>query len=287
MTMTLETLAERIEKTLKDHLPTEQNTLCEAMRYSVLNGGKRLRPLLVYATASDCNIPLEHCDAAAVAVEYIHCYSLIHDDLPSMDNDALRRGKPTCHIVFGDAVAILAGDALQSLAIEILSHNPYLPPASTIAMIKTLTAACGMHGMVAGQAQDILQLPHSLQSLETMHRLKTGALIRACCELPLYADQHLDTHTRNHLCHFARDIGLAFQIQDDVLDIESPTVILGKPQGSDCQANKITYPSLIGLEAAKRMAKELLAQALHHLARTSLAFPLLTALAHRMIERDH
>ncbi len=234
------------------------------MRYSALAGGKYIRPLLVYSTGEALGASPVQLDAPACAVELIHAYSLVHDDLPAMDNDDLRRGKPTCHIAYGEATAILAGDALQALAFKILAEDEThggsaeteISPQTRVEMIRSLAAASGSPGMASGQAIDLesegKQL--GLGELETMHSLKTGALIRASVRLGALAagagrDQ-LDA-----LDEYARCIGLAFQIQDDILDIEGDTKTLGKPQGSDIDRKKSTYPSLLGLEEARNRAR--------------------------------
>ncbi|MFT5722383.1 MAG: geranylgeranyl diphosphate synthase type II, partial [Motiliproteus sp.] len=243
--------------------------LHEAMHYGLFNGGKRLRPVLVYASCLALGGELHQADAAAAALECIHSYSLLHDDLPAMDDDALRRGKPTCHIAFDEATAILAGDALQPLAFELLSQPCGLAPATQLQMIRILAQASGDCGMVAGQALDIAAegRPQTLAQLEQMHRLKTGALIRAAVELGALASGNSDPLSLAALGDYAAAIGLAFQVQDDILDIESDTQILGKTQGADLARNKSTYPALLGLEGAKHKALELHQQALEALRR--------------------
>lgn len=241
------------------------NPLFEAMRYSLLNGGKRVRPLLVYAAAQTINRAFANdqaLDRVATALECVHAYSLIHDDLPAMDDDALRRGQPTCHIAFDEATAILAGDALQSLAFELLATVPNLPAERQIAMIRALAAAAGPRGMVGGQAIDLASVEQSpdLATLEIMHQLKTGALLRAAVKLgALYAGATNEQLQR--LDRYGHAIGLAFQVQDDILDLESSTEVLGKTQGADVARNKPTYPALMGLEAAKAYAQTLYNQA--------------------------
>ncbi|HEY5717665.1 MAG TPA: farnesyl diphosphate synthase, partial [Motiliproteus sp.] len=231
-----------------DHAPRLQ----DAMRYSIFNGGKRLRPVLVYAACSALKGQDEQADAAASAVECIHAYSLIHDDLPAMDDDDLRRGKPTCHIAFDEATAILAGDALQALAFEILASDRNLSADHRIEMLRLLAQASGSQGMVGGQTLDMegedQQL--SLEQLQEMHSLKTGALIRASVLLGGIASGRADEDALEALQQYADAIGLAFQIQDDILDIESSTEQLGKTQGADLARHKSTYPALLGLEGA-------------------------------------
>ncbi len=250
-----------LEKALESHI-TQQSAqglqvLNQAMRYATLNGGKRLRPFLVYATARALALPLEEVDPAAMAVELIHCYSLVHDDLPCMDDDALRRGQPTCHIAFGEAMALLAGDALQTLAFQILSCNSSLPAAQSLRQIQVLASASGCLGMAGGQAIDLQAVASrpELEQLQIMHQAKTGALIRAAMQMVSCLLTEGDPRIQA-LDDYAVNIGLAFQIQDDILDIESDTQTLGKPQGSDMQKNKPTYPALLGLDAAKQLAKD-------------------------------
>ncbi len=231
-----------------------------AMRYSVLGGGKRLRPLLTYATGLGLGADVALIDPSAAAVELIHCYSLIHDDLPAMDDDDLRRGQPTCHRAFDEATAILAGDALQTLAFEILAdHEQAWTPESRLEAIKTLTRASGGSGMAGGQMLDIEAENNqiSLNELETLHSLKTGALIRASVRLGAIAAGCQDKQCLADLDEFAKLIGLAFQVQDDLLDVESSTEVLGKKAGADQALNKMTYPSLLGVDVAKVHLKNL------------------------------
>lgn len=233
--------------------------LQEALKYSLLNGGKRLRPLLVYATGQALGADLKDCDRPAMAVELIHAYSLVHDDLPAMDDDDLRRGRPTCHKAFNEATAILTGDALQTLAFEALADDQQ--PAA-LAMVKTLAQASGTQGMVAGQMLDLQgegkQL--NLDELQRLHHHKTGALIRASVRMGGLAaganNQDLAT-----LDIYATALGLAFQVQDDLLDIKGDVATLGKKTGSDALLNKATYPSLLGVEGAEQRAQELVKQA--------------------------
>ncbi|WP_210395921.1 (2E,6E)-farnesyl diphosphate synthase [Motiliproteus sediminis] len=242
--------------------------LLDAMRYSTLNGGKRLRPVLVYAACSALGGDDERADGAATAVECIHAYSLIHDDLPAMDNDDLRRGQPTCHKAFDDATAILAGDALQALAFEILASDRNQSADARIEMLRILAQASGARGMVGGQAVDIAAeaQQQSLEQLQRMHSLKTGALISASVALGGLSSGHADQDALEALQQYAAAIGLAFQIQDDILDIESSTAELGKTQGADLARGKSTYPALLGLDGAKQQAA-----ALHHQAVAALA----------------
>jgi len=269
----LQSWQQRADQALLAYLPSETTTpqiLHKAMRYAVLNGGKRIRPLLAYATGHALDVDAEKIDAAACAVELIHAYSLVHDDLPAMDDDDLRRGKPTCHKVFGDAEAILAGDALQSLAFHLLAH--YLPteiPAQQqLQMVEVLATASGSRGMAGGQSIDLNAVGKTLNivELENMHIHKTGALIRASVKLGALCSTTIDESTIKKLDHFAKCIGLAFQIRDDILDVEGDTETLGKPQGSDIARNKPTYPALLGLDDACKMADDLYQDALDSLA---------------------
>ncbi len=255
---------ERVEQALERRLPAADKLparLHQAMRYSVLDGGKRLRPILTYATGRALDVPLDTLDGPACAVEFIHAYSLIHDDLPAMDDDDLRRGKPTCHVEFDEATAILAGDALQTLAFEVLATDPQMnaTAAQRVAMIDCLAKASGSGGMVGGQAIDLMSvgLQLDLPALEMMHIYKTGALIRASVRLAALACPSLDEETATRLDHYAKCIGLAFQIQDDILDEESDTATLGKTQGKDRAQNKPTYPALLGMSGAKQKAREM------------------------------
>ena len=268
---------------------TELERLYQAMRYSVMNGGKRVRPLLVYAACEALEGDIERADGAACAVELIHAYSLVHDDLPAMDDDDLRRGQPTTHKAFDEASAILAGDALQSLAFGVLADRRRNPQntETRLQMVELLSQAAGPAGMVGGQAIDLgsvgLQLDQ--QALEIMHRHKTGALIEASVALGALASGNTDELAHKALLQYARAIGLAFQVQDDILDVESDTATLGKTQGKDEAHDKPTYPALLGLDAAKDYALELRDQALHVLRPFGNSAEPLRELARYIVER--
>jgi len=259
----LKTYRERVSAALDARLPAptlEPRHLHEAMRYAVLNGGKRVRAVLVYAAGTCVGAPLQRLDAPACAVEMIHAYSLVHDDLPAMDDDDLRRGQPTCHRAFDEATALLAGDALQALAYEVLV-NEYagIAKASGAEMVRILASASGSLGMAGGQAIDLATVgkPMTVEELENMHRHKTGALIRASVRLGALSSDAADLERVNALDGYAGAVGLAFQIRDDVLDVEGDTATIGKQSGADIARNKPTYPAIIGMDAAKLKAKEL------------------------------
>ena len=263
---------QRAEATLQRWLPSETTVpehLHAAMRYASLDGGKRVRPVLVYATGSALGVPLEQLDGPACAVEFIHAYSLVHDDLPAMDDDDLRRGKPTCHKAYDEATAILVGDALQSLAFEVLATDPAMvsDPSCRLAIICELALASGSRGMAGGQAIDTAAEGKrlTLEQLEAMHRYKTGALLKASVRLGALSSPATTAIQRAALDRYADAVGLAFQIRDDILDVEADTETLGKPQGSDQAREKPTYTSLLGLDGAKAKAQALHEQALHSL----------------------
>ncbi len=281
----------RVESALERWLPEasiQPNRLHEAMRYAVLGDGKRIRPVLVYASGHALGVTPEGLDGPACAVELIHAYSLVHDDLPAMDDDELRRGRPTCHKAFDEATAILAGDALQALAFYILSHDPAKVSAhNRLQMIETLAHAGGSRGMAGGQALDLAAVGRelTLAELENMHIHKTGALIRACVRMGALASENQDPAVLKSLDHFAKCMGLAFQIRDDILDIEGQTDVIGKPQGSDIARSKPTYPSLLGMENAKRAAAELHQEAKRSLEGSGEGADPLSWIADYMIER--
>lgn len=285
---------QRVEHALAHWLPATDiapKKLHEAMRYATLSGGKRIRPILVYATGKILDIPPQCLDGPACAVELIHAYSLVHDDLPAMDNDDLRRGQPTCHIKFDEATAILAGDALQALAFHILAHDDTMAASAhrRLEMIDTLAIASGSRGMAGGQAIDLESVGRELNliELENMHIHKTGALIRASVQLGALSRPDIDPEQLEKLDHYAKCVGLAFQIRDDILDVESSTETLGKTQGSDAARNKPTYPSLIGLPKAKNMAWDMVNQALESLSGFGETADSLREIARYIIDRQN
>ena len=289
----LKTYQARAEKALQHWLPAagiNPTRLHAAMRYASLDGGKRVRPLLVYLTGQMLGAKPAVLDGPACALELIHVYSLIHDDLPAMDDDELRRGKPTTHIQFDEATAILAGDALQSLAFYILAHDPamHTDAALRLQMVETLALAAGSRGMAGGQAMDLAAegKEMNLAELENMHIHKTGALIRASVRLGALSQPGVAPAQLESLDHFAKCMGLAFQIRDDILDVEGETETLGKPQGSDEARAKATYPALLGMSEAKRRADELHAEAIHSLAQWGEAAQPLRDLAGYIIHRQ-
>lgn len=287
---------QRVNAALKgfiSQLPFQSTPLVNAIEYGALLGGKRLRPFLVYATGNMLHADDAALDAPAAAIECIHAYSLIHDDLPAMDNDSLRRGLPTCHIKFGEDSAILAGDALQTLAFSILADTPMpgVVAESRVAMLSELAQASGVAGMCGGQALDLAAEGRqvTLGELEQIHRHKTGALIRSAVRLGALTAGVPGRAALPALDRFADAIGLAFQVQDDILDVIGDTVVLGKQQGADQQLGKSTYPALMGLENARLKAWDLYQEslnALETLAAQSYNTTALRALASFIIERD-
>lgn len=261
---------ERINARLDAALPratTHPARLHEAMRYGVFNGGKRVRPLLVYATGECLGIDVQVLDAPAAAIELIHAFSLIHDDLPAMDDDDLRRGKPTVHIEFDEATAILAADALQPLAFAVLSALDGVPAASVVKLVRLIADACGSAGMTGGQSMDLEAEGKTLgrEQLEHMYALKTGALIHASIMSARLLCDGLAAEKAAALDRFSRAIGIAFQIKDDILDVEGETHIIGKAAGADELHRKSTYPSLFGMDESRRRCDELLQGALDEL----------------------
>lgn len=280
---------ERFEEVLDRHLPPASQEPCglhAAMRYSALAGGKRIRPMLVYATGKTLGLAAEQVDPIAAAIECIHAYSLIHDDLPAMDDDDLRRGRPTCHRAFDEATAILAGDALQALAFEILAGS--LPTAAaSLAVINEIAEACGSGGMAGGQALDLDAVGHQLDepSLKRMHGLKTGALIRASITGPcLLAGVAGETLSR--LAHYGDCVGLAFQVHDDILDVTGNSELIGKSTQVDAALGKPTFVSVLGLAESRRQAGKLRDQAINSLQHVSGDTAVLSWLADYVVSRD-
>ncbi len=283
----------RVEQMLDSYLPDARlppERLHSAMRYSVLGGGKRLRPALVYATGQALSVQRALLDAPAAAIELLHAYSLVHDDLPAMDDDDLRRGMPTTHRKYGVATAILAADALQPLAFRLLtSHSPMLnQPALQIKIIKTLADACGSNGMTGGQAIDLASEGQQLYAaeLENMYRLKTGRLLHASVMSAAYCAEGLNDQALKDLERFIDALGLAFQIRDDILDIEGSTEQIGKQSGADDAKQKATYPSLFGLERARVRTNDLLTKALAALDQFGQEADVLREVAKYIVRRE-
>ena len=285
---------QRVENALERWLPADDQgpqTLNRAMRYAVMGGGKRVRPHLVYAAGAALGIPAKRLDGPACAVEIIHCYSLVHDDLPAMDDDDLRRGRPTCHRAFDEATAILAGDALQSLAFEILASDRMMidDPARRLAMVASLARAGGPDGMAGGQALDLDAVGRRLdiRDLERMHARKTGALIEASVRLATLSHPEPAPERAQALVDYARDIGLAFQIRDDILDVTGDTAVIGKQQGADLEREKPTYVSQLGLDGARQRADDLVGHALEGLQGFGDDAAALRRLAEYIVRRSH
>ena len=262
--------------------------LHSAMRYAALGAGKRIRPTLIYATAAAIGLDLDVVNSAACAVELIHAYSLVHDDLPAMDDDDLRRGRLTCHKAFDEATAILTGDALQTLAFQVLARDETLPPAVRVAMIAALAQASGSRGMAGGQAMDLAaeSQPPDLAMLENIHIHKTGALIRAGVRMATLAKPDLAPQVAERLDRYAKCLGLAFQIRDDILDVEGDSAIIGKTSGKDQAQEKATYPALMGLGPAREAAEGLIGEALASLADLGAGAQPLRQVAEYMVQRD-
>jgi farnesyl diphosphate synthase len=282
---------ERVERALDARLPAADArpaSLHAAMRYAALGGGKRIRPLLCYASGEVLGVAPGRLDDAACAVECVHVFSLVHDDLPAMDDDALRRGKPSTHAAFGEATAILAGDALQTCAFEILAGDGNREAAERLGMIAILAGATGSRGMTGGQAVDLESEGKQLTAadLEALDRDKTGRLIRAAVLMPTCAITDLPDASRGALDRFAECMGLAFQIKDDVLDVEGEQALTGKTHGADAARGKATYPSLMGMDNAKRRADALYAEALAALERFGDAAEPLRWMARYIVHRD-
>lgn len=274
-----------------EKLDNHSQGLKEAMNYALLNGGKRMRPFLVYATGELLGVPETDLDAPAQAIECIHSYSLVHDDLPAMDDDELRRGKPTCHIAFDEATAILAGDALQTMAFDILAQSTLSSGAEYkhIELVKILAQASGYSGMCGGQAMDLSATGKQItqSELQLLHSKKTGALIKASVDMACCLAENLPLEHREALSIFALRIGLAFQVQDDILDVIGDSDTLGKPQGSDMELQKSTYPALLGLEGAKAFLDELHKQALQALSSLPYNTQVLESFADFNVRRNH
>jgi len=290
----LENNQKRIEKALNKALPNKSySNITEAIHYSVMDGGKRIRPQLVYLVADSLDLDLkdETIDAMAAAGELIHCYSLIHDDLPAMDDDDLRRGKPSCHIKFGEASAILAGDAIQPLALEIITdiEDPKLSADTKIKIISTFSKACGPFGMVEGQNRDIKSENSdiSIDELDMIHALKTGKLISACVHATCLLKEDLPESDMSTFIKFSECIGLAFQIKDDILDCTSSTEDLGKPAHSDEYLKKNTYPKLIGVEESLARADSLCEEAIKCLKSLPYKTEKLIKLSKFIVERNN
>lgn len=285
--------AERMESWLEAHIPLHTSfpgRLFEAMRYSALGGGKRMRPLLAYAAGVVTEAKIEDLDVVGGAVELIHAYSLVHDDMPCMDNDVLRRGRPTCHVAFGEATALLVGDSLQTLAFELLAKTPLsVPTSKQLGMLHLLAEASGAEGMAGGQAIDLASVNTEidLAMLENMHLRKTGALIRASILLGARCGPQDTPEIQAALDQFARAAGLAFQVIDDVLDTEADTATLGKTAGKDAADCKPTYVSLLGLESARALAHSLHSRALEAITPLGDKATKLVDLADFIVERRH
>ena len=278
---------DRVQSMLDRALPPASEPprgLHEAMRYAVLRGGKRVRAVLALATGEMLHADADQMEPAACAVEFIHAYSLIHDDLPCMDDDDLRRGVPTCHRAFGEATALLAGDALQALAFETLAGAPAPGPGE---LVRVLARASGSRGMAGGQALDLESVGRtlSLEQLEGMHLNKTGALIRASVRLGALCAGARDAEILDRLDEYARCIGLAFQIRDDILDIEGDTEVLGKTRGADVALDKPTYPSVLGLDASRSHARALHERACEQLAPLGRDADFLRTLSEFIVDR--
>ena len=287
----MQAVRQRTELALDRHLPPASHNpqrLHEAMRYACLNGGKRLRPMLVHAAGAVSGASAEALDRCAAAIEMIHVYSLVHDDLPCMDDDTLRRGQPTCHVQFDEATALLVGDALQTQAFATLTEAP-LAPTTTVELIRTLARASGAAGMAGGQAIDLAAVGQALNEaqLEQMHVMKTGAPIRAAIRMGALAGESLDAAQLDRLDGFGKSLGLLFQVVDDILDCTGTTETLGKTAGKDAAADKPTYVSLMGLAGAKDFADDLLIQAQRLIADTGPSGQRLNDIALEIVQRTH
>ena len=289
----LKDIQARINQFLEEQLnqvDTQPAPLADAMKYALLLGGKRIRPFLVYATGRMLGASMNQLDYVAAAIEAVHAYSLIHDDLPAMDNDSLRRGEPTCHIAFDEATAILAGDALQAFAFETLTNATALSAEQKVRLVHALSHAAGAQGMCLGQSLDLISEHKSvsLTELERIHNSKTAALLSAALIMgficsPRYSDKQLE----QQLARYGAAIGLAFQVQDDILDLEGESSVLGKTVGADLASDKSTYPKLLGLDGAKQKAQDLYQIALSELDRIPFNSVALRALAEFIIHRKN
>ena len=289
----LKDIQARINQFLEEQLnqvDTQPAPLADAMKYALLLGGKRIRPFLVYVTGRMLGASMNQLDYVAAAIEAVHAYSLIHDDLPAMDNDSLRRGEPTCHIAFDEATAILAGDALQAFAFETLTNATALSAEQKVRLVRALSHAAGAQGMCLGQSLDLISEHKSvsLTELERIHNSKTAALLSAALIMgficsPRYSDKQLE----QQLARYGAAIGLAFQVQDDILDIEGESSVLGKTVGADLASDKSTYPKLLGLDGAKQKAQDLYQIALSELDRIPFNSVALRALAEFIIHRKN
>jgi farnesyl diphosphate synthase len=274
-----------------EQLTINDKKLHQAMSYGLLIGGKRIRPYLAYITGEALGVNINDLDGIAAALECIHAYSLLHDDLPAMDDDDLRRGKPTCHKAFDEATAILAGDSLQTLAFDILSNHNFSDAnkPKQLKLIQQLVTASGYQGMCGGQALDLSATDKaiSLAQLETLHSLKTGALLEASVLMAAECADKISVQDKQALKEYAQLVGLAYQVQDDIIDITSTQEQLGKPSGSDLASNKSTYPALLGLHGAQLKAENLFQQALQALARLPYNTQSLADFATFIIKRSH
>ena len=287
-------IKQRLDASLQDlinDLPDAAPRLKESMLYALTNGGKRMRPLLVHLVGNMLDIPDNDQRAISMAIECIHAYSLVHDDLPAMDDDDLRRGNPTCHIAFDEATAILAGDALQTQAFSIVAEHPMSAFADQrrAQLVAVLARAAGYSGMCGGQAIDLAATGKqiTLAELQHLHQLKTGALLTACVEMVCLVTEQLDSNHQQLLCRFANRIGLAFQVQDDILDVTASTETLGKPKGSDEARGKNTFPSLLGLDGARQELAKLHQEALQALDGLPYNTDYLVAFTDLMVSRSH
>lgn len=270
-------------------LPNLPSQLIDAMRYALLSQGKRVRPLLIGLVSEVLDVSLNKALPVMAAIECIHAYSLVHDDLPAMDDDDLRRGQPTCHKKFPEGIAILVGDALQTMAFDIIMHAEELDDHSKVRCAQILTRAAGFHGMCGGQAIDLdaTDMRIDLEKLTLLHNLKTGALLNACIDFVIALSPDIPLAHKNALQQYSKAVGLAFQVQDDILDVTSDSVTLGKPSGSDVDLNKSTFPALLGLQEAQLFCETLLDNALTACAKLPYNTQGLQGFAKYIIQRKH